>query len=118
VLREAEALELPLRVVDGSAGDALSTPVVTVDHPGVTVSAVKRADDGSGDLIVRLYEACGDRVEVALYTTDGIRSAQWCNALEEPLSAIDVTDTFLAVPLRPFQLATLRLQPGTRLPAS
>lgn len=115
VLHEAEALNMPLRVV---AGDAAPAPLVTVDHPGVQLSAVKRADDGSGDLIVRLYEACGDRAEVAIRVAGGVRSAQWCNALEEPLSAIDVTDTFLSVTLRPFQLATLRLVPGTALPSA
>ncbi|MEX1105534.1 MAG: glycoside hydrolase family 38 C-terminal domain-containing protein [Ilumatobacteraceae bacterium] len=114
VLREAEALNMPLRVVP--SGGTVAAPVVTIDHPGVLISAVKRADDGSGDLIVRLHEACGDRAEVQLRTAAGIRSAQWCDALEEPRSAIDVTDTSLALTLRPFQLATLRLVPGTALP--
>lgn len=115
VLREAEALNVPLRLATGGAAPA---PIVTVDHPGVQITAVKRADDGSGDLIVRLHEACGDRSDVAVHVAGGVRSAQWCNALEEPLSSIDVTDTFLSVPLRPFQLATLRLAPGSLLPAS
>ena len=39
---------------------------MTVDHPGVDVDAVKRADDGSGDLVVRLHEAVGDRTTVTL----------------------------------------------------
>ena len=49
VRREADWLNVPLRVVSGSAA-AVAPPVVIVDHPGVEVSAVKRADDGSGDL--------------------------------------------------------------------
>ncbi len=60
VLHEAEALNLPLRIVSGHA-TAAPRPVVTIDHRGVQISSVKHADDGSGDLIVRLYEACGDR---------------------------------------------------------
>jgi alpha-mannosidase len=108
VRREADWLNVPLRLATGSA-ESLAAPVVTVDHPGVEVSAVKRADDGSGDLIVRLAEVCGDRVVVDVRTPSPIRAAQRCNALEEPESPLDVTDGFVALHLRPFELATLRL---------
>ena len=55
----------PLRVIGRSdtATPAPSRPVVQVssDPAGVEVDAVKLADDGSGDLIVRLHEAVGNR---------------------------------------------------------
>ena len=38
----------------------------TVTGAGVEVDAVKLADDGSGDLVVRLHEACGDRARVTV----------------------------------------------------
>ena len=61
VVAEAERLDLPVRVVaDGRAG-AAPAPVVTVTGAGVEVDAVKLSDDGAGDLVVRLHEACGDR---------------------------------------------------------
>lgn len=112
VLREAEALNLPLRFVSGSntesaAADA-PAPIVSVDHPGVQVSAVKRADDGSGDLIVRLAEVCGTRTTVAVRTPARMDSADLCNLLEEPHSALDIADGFVNLTLRPFQLVTLR----------
>jgi alpha-mannosidase len=113
VLREAEALEIPLRVagsrhVDGRSVD-LPAPVVSIDHPGVQVSAVKRADDGSGNLIVRLYEACGDRASVAVRLPSAVRAAQRCSLLEEPFEELDVADGFVSFALRPFELVTLRL---------
>lgn len=113
VLREAEALEIPLRVaggrhVDGRSVDLLA-PVVSIDHPGVQVSAVKRADDGSGNLIVRLYEACGDRASVAVRLPSAVRAAQRCSLLEEPFEELDVADGFVSFALRPFELVTLRL---------
>ena len=77
------------------------------------VSAVKRADDGSGDLIVRLAEVCGDRAIVEVRLPAGVGSASRCNVLEEPLAPLDVTDAFVAVSLRPFELVTLRLTPPT-----
>ncbi|MEY2580813.1 MAG: alpha-mannosidase [Ilumatobacteraceae bacterium] len=111
VLHEAEALNMPLRVV---SGDASSTPepVVTVDHRGVQVSSVKHADDGSGDLIVRLYEACGDRALVTLRAPVPLRGALRCNLLEEPTSAIECSDGIVSLTLRPFELVTLRLARG------
>jgi alpha-mannosidase len=70
---------------------------------------VKRADDGSGDLIVRLYEACGDRRQVSVRMDRPVRVASRCNALEEVQSGLDVADGFVAITLRPFELVTLRL---------
>ncbi|MGD9703882.1 MAG: alpha-mannosidase [Acidimicrobiia bacterium] len=109
VLREAEALELPLRVVRGKA-DRPVQPLVRIEHPGVLVSAVKLADDGSGDLIVRLHEAHGDRTTV---TVGSQAVAAWRAALtEEALEELRLDAGELAVPLRPFELATLRLRPA------
>jgi alpha-mannosidase len=108
VLAEAEALNVPVRVAP-AAGAAVPPPVVTIDHPGVQLSAVKRADDGSGDLVVRLYEACGDRAAVTVRTAAPIRSAARCNALEEPDATFDVADGIVAITLRPYELLTLRL---------
>ncbi len=108
VLREAEALNLPLRLVTGQAS-ALPAPVVTIDHDGVQISSVKHADDGSGDLIVRLYEACGDRATLTVRTAQPILAATRCNLLEEPNAGIECGDGIVALTLRPFELCTLRL---------
>ncbi len=84
-------------------------PVVTLDHPGVQFSSVKHADDGAGDLIVRLYEACGDRTAVTVRTSARIRGALRCNLLEEPFDGIECSDGIVSLTLRPFELVTLRL---------
>jgi alpha-mannosidase len=110
VIREAEALNTPLRVVAGGHAESVSQPIVIVEHPGVEVSAVKLADDGSGDLIVRLAEVCGDRVHVPVRPRGGITAAFVCNLLEEEQSAVDVADGFVNLDLRPFELVTLRLR--------
>jgi alpha-mannosidase len=71
---------------------------------------VKAADDGSGDLIVRLYEACGNRTAVSVRTPFRIGRADVCNLLEEPDRALETSDGIVAVTLRPFELMTLRLR--------
>jgi alpha-mannosidase len=118
VVAEAERLDLPVRVVTGGRAAASSpagstgsgpAPVVTVTGAGVEVDAVKIADDGSGDLVVRLHEACGDRRPVTVASDGRIIAASRCNLLEEPTGGFEVSDGIVATTLRPFELLTLRL---------
>jgi len=83
--------------------------VVTIDHRGVQITSVKHADDESGDLIVRLYEACGDRVVATVRTPSPIGSALRCNLLEEPQGGIECSDGIVSLTLLPFEIVTLRL---------
>ena len=108
VLHEAEALNLPLRIVAGRAAMAPSS-VVSINHHGVQISSVKYSYDGSGDLIVRLHEACGDRTTLTLRTASPIGAAFRCNLLEEPFEGIECSDGIVALTVRPFELVTLRL---------
>lgn len=109
VLHEAEALNVPLRVVRGGV-DNNHPPMVSIDHPGVQVTAVKRADDGSGDLVVRLYEALGDHTHLTVRTPWRIAEADACNLLEEPQHSFEVSDGIVALALRPFEIVTLRVR--------
>jgi len=113
----ASLLNSPVRVVQGSAENEPPVhPLIAVtgqneEHdPGVEIDAVKLADDESGDLIVRLHEACGNRVQVSVSGRDPIRAASRCNLLEEWESDEEVGDGIVTMTLRPFQLVTLRLQ--------
>jgi alpha-mannosidase len=112
VLAHAEALNLPLRVAGGGSSALLDlpAPLVSVSHPGVQVAAIKRADDLSGDVVVRLFEACGDRASVTIGTGSPVRSAWRTNLLEEPAESLDTADGIVALTLRPFELVTLRLR--------
>ncbi|MHA5047003.1 alpha-mannosidase [Streptomyces sp. SD15] len=103
---EGYALNLPLRVAD-SAGPA--RPVVSVDGEGVTVEAVKLADDASGDVVVRLYESRGGRARGTLRTGFPLAGAQVTDLLERPLAAADTDGDAVPVELRPFEVQTLRL---------
>jgi alpha-mannosidase len=98
-------LNLPVRVRDGGGP---ITPLVRVDNPAVVVETVKLADDRSGDLIIRMYEALGGRA--AVNVTFGVphRAVRVVDLLERPLH--DRTSAFDgSLTLRPFQLVTLRV---------
>ena len=104
---EGYALNLPLRVAD-SAG--APEPVVSVDGEGVTVEAVKLADDASGDVVVRLYESRGGRGQGVLRTGFPLAGAEVTDLLERPLEPAVTEDGAVTVSLRPFQILTLRLK--------
>ncbi|MEU1315833.1 alpha-mannosidase [Streptomyces tibetensis] len=106
---EGYALNLPLRVADAAGAPA---PVVSAEGEGITVEAVKLADDASGDVVVRLYESRGGRATGALRTGFPLAGAQITDLLERPLEDAEITDGAVALTLRPFQILTLRLQRG------
>jgi alpha-mannosidase len=109
VVAEAERLEYPLRLRGSGAAGSVPPPAVSVSARGVEVDAVKVADDGSGDLIVRLHEAVGDRAPVSVRGPRRIVAASACNLLEESERHFEVSDGIVATTLAPFQLVTLRL---------
>jgi alpha-mannosidase len=105
VLAESWALNLPPRLIIGEPQPSL----VAVDHPGVVVTAVKAADDGSGDLVVRMHEGFGGRARGRLRIGVPVGEALRCDLLERAQgSAEALTDGALAFELRPFEVRTLR----------
>ena len=99
------ALNLPLRTASG--GGEPPEPLVSTSGNAVAIEAVKLADDGSGDVVVRLYESLGGRARTVLRTSFAVREAWETDLLERPQSPLSV-DTELA--LRPFQIRTIRLR--------
>jgi len=104
------ALNLPLRIATGGEG-APPTPLVTVDGDAARVEAIKLADDGSGDVIVRLYESLGGRAATRVRPSFAVGRADETDLLEQPMNEPLMVDTDGSIPirLRPFQIRTLRL---------
>ncbi|WP_026874235.1 alpha-mannosidase [Jiangella gansuensis] len=110
-VREGYAINLPARTVPG-AGSAVE-PLVRVDGDGVVVSAVKLADDRSGDVVVRLYEARGGRATATLTAGFAVESADETDLLERPVEPDAVVGTeggAVSLRMRPFQIVTVRLR--------
>lgn len=114
---EGYRLNVPLRVVP-DAGAAALEPLVRVTAPGVLVEAVKLADDDSGDVIVRLYEAWGRRSRGTITTDLSLAAVVETDLLERPVEPAVLRGgagaSGMALKFRPFQLATLRLTRGER----
>ncbi len=113
-IAEGYRLNLPLRTVSGVGCTAIDA-LFEIDNPAVVIEAVKLAEDASGDVIVRLYEAHGSRTRATLTRNFEAVGVVETDLLERPLSESavglapdDADDHLLTLQLRPFQLVTLR----------
>ncbi|MEG3627968.1 alpha-mannosidase [Streptomyces poriticola] len=110
-VREGWRINQPERRLPG-AGEV--APLVSVDRDAVVITAVKLADDGSGDVVVRFHEAHGGRVRAALTASFPVAEVTATDLLERPLPEGEAPPRAdgnrVAVTLRPFQLMTLRLR--------
>jgi alpha-mannosidase len=97
------------RLRHGSPASASIGPLLELEAATIMLSAVKWADDGSGDLVLRLYETAGfpDKARLAIA---GARQA-WQSTLEEtPGPALACGDGSIVVDLGPFEIRTVRVR--------
>jgi alpha-mannosidase len=106
-------LNVPLRPVPTapSGGQrARRESLLRVDQPGVVVDAVKKAED-TDDMVVRLYEAWGQRGPVRLTCAAPVAEARRADLLERPQEIVDLDDDgSIPLRLRPFEVVTLLLE--------
>ena len=106
-VKEGYRTNLAPRVVKGAHR---VEPLFAVSNPALVVESVKLAEDGSGDVIVRVYESLGERsagIVAAGFAVNGVHTV---DLLERPAAAPGVTAAgdSAELALRPFQLVTLR----------
>ncbi len=109
-VREGWRINVPERTLTGGGEVA---PLVTVDREEVVLTAVKLADDGSGDVVIRFHEAHGGRTRVTLTAGFEVADAVATDLLERPLADAAPPErdgASVSLRLRPFELVTLRLR--------
>jgi alpha-mannosidase len=109
-VREGWRINLPERRTAGSREVA---PLVSIDQDAVVVTALKLADDGSGDVVVRFHESCGGRTRATLTAGFEVATVTVADLLERPLA--EAAEPWrdgarITLALRPFELVTLRLR--------
>jgi len=107
-------LNVPIRAVPtlphpGSA--SANTSLISVDAPHVVVETVKRSNDGSGALVVRMYEAWGRRGPVTLQIPWDIQRAVVCDLLERETAEAATDGSSVTVEISPFEITTLKIEP-------
>lgn len=104
VVHQGLCFNEPLTVLPGTAP---SMSAFETDKPNVIIDTLKPADDGSGDLILRLYESKKADTFFRLSSVLAASSLQPCDMLENPTGERLAPDAQLH--LAPFQILTLRV---------
>ncbi|BCW65897.1 putative glycosyl hydrolase [Arthrobacter sp. NicSoilB4] len=106
-VREGYRTNLSPRVHKGAHG---AEPLIEVSNPALVVEAVKLAEDGSGDVIVRVYESLGERSAGLVAACFDVNDVQTVDLLERPADSpgVALAGNSAELALRPFQLVTLR----------
>jgi len=112
LVQQGYALNVPLQVVEGKAGNR---SLFQLDQPNIILETVKPAEDCSGDLVLRLYESMGNKTRAKLTTSLPVKYAYQADMLEHVLETLALDEQGLTLLFRPFEIKTLRLV--TRIPA-
>lgn len=110
VINEAYSLNQPLEFREISAHEGkLPSEFSLVSHnrENVILETVKKAEADDG-LIVRMYDAFDRRSDVTLTVADGFEKAYLCDMLENVVSELDFNGNRVTVPLKNFEIATLK----------
>jgi len=117
VNRAAYELNVPLRAMHMSAAPQAGNPaertLLSVDSPNVVIEAVKKAEEGQ-DIVVRLYEAAGQRCEARLRIGFEHGSVFLTNLLEEQAQPLPANADAVRIPFHPFEIQTVRIALGAQ----
>lgn len=107
IVREAYDLNVPVMLVSGAAGEQ---SLFQVDAPNVIIETIKPAEDGSRDVIVRLYECKRMATRCTLTTALPVQRVAQTDMLENEQAELPTQNGAISLDLRPFEVRTLRLQ--------
>ena len=106
VVRESYELNCPVLAVSGAAGER---SLFSVDAPNVVIETVKPAEDGSEDIIVRMYESKRMATRCALTTLLPVPRASQTDMLENAQEDLYCDKGKIDLEFHPFEIKTIRL---------
>lgn len=111
-IHEAYCLNQPLMAAPVSNNTSVlpeNFSLVQCDQPNVIVETVKKAEDGD-DMILRFYEAFGQRCNATLTLGIPFHNVQLCDLMENPIhdAVLTVSGQTITVPVKNFEIITLR----------
>lgn len=106
VVRQGYELNVPVTLTQGIAR---RKSFFSVDAENIIIDTVKPAEDGSGDVIVRLYESKNADSDCVLEWNLPFDSASLCNLLEADSQPMETSGGSASLSFHPFQVKTVRL---------
>ena len=76
---------------------------------GAAISGVKKAEDGSGDIVVRIYDTRSESGDAQLKFAGEVNSAKLCSVTEMPGDSLKVSGGTVTVPLKANGIAAVRV---------
>ena len=106
----AETLMRPLDELNEAYRRYLQDPefLAEIDRDHVILDTIKKAED-TKDIIVRLYEAHGQRGPVNLTFNRPIKKATECNLMEERDQKVNWKGSTVRFPIRPYEIRTFKI---------
>lgn len=124
-VRTAYNFNNPLKVAQASqtlSANAFSNPIKLTGNPSLVLDTVKRGEDDEdvsrGELkkrkgqsvILRIYDSLGGQSRGTIETTLDVKRVWKTNLLEDDEEELKLEKGRLSIQLRPFEVATFRLQ--------
>jgi alpha-mannosidase len=109
LVREGYDLNIPARVAPGAGGNYSA---LSMDAPNIIVEAIKATEDGSGELVIRMYEAKRMATRCTLAVAMPVYAAAECDMLENKERDLAVQESRIALEFRPFEVKTVRVRVG------
>ena len=107
VVKQAYEVNIKPTVVSGGK---LDVSYLQIDNDNIIIDTVKMAEDGSGDIIVRLYESKKAAVSTKLHVAFAENfKAYECDMLENVKGALSVAEDAVDLTFRAFEIKTVRL---------
>ncbi|MDF2537820.1 MAG: putative alpha-mannosidase [Herbinix sp.] len=107
VVREGYELNVPVEITEGYAE---KQSFFGVDRHNIIIDTIKPAEDGSEDLVLRMYESKKAGGNCMLYSAFTILEAYECNMLEKLEKELVITDRNIRLEFKPFEIKTIRLR--------
>ncbi len=107
VVREAYDLNIPAETVTGNG----EGQIMSLSNNAVVLEALKPAEDGTGDYIIRLYEACGGKARAEVTLNLPFSKISLCDMLENEGEEINAEGNKFTLDFSKFEIKTLRVKP-------
>ena len=107
LIREAYDLNNPVLTMTGAAGEM---SLFSVGSPNVILETVKPAEDGSGDIVLRMYESKRTAARCRVHTSLTLVEVAEADMLENPKRMLSASKNDVTLEFRPFEIKTIRLK--------
>lgn len=109
VVQQAYDLNIPVQLTQSGRNEP-SGSFFSLDKSNIIIEALKPAEDGSGDIILRLYESMRTATRANLQTSLLFSEALQTNMLEQEGQSLPQNGQTIPLSFRPFEIKTIRLR--------